>query len=176
MVLRKGREVPLRLVPEDRRDSDGTTFGQAGFSVVPEFPEDLLSRQDYGIFAALVKGISETWSTSGSVLVSLKKLIFGEISPKNLSGPIGIAKVAADHARDGAWAFVSFLAHLSIVLGVLNLLPIPVLDGGHILYCLIELVKGSPVSEKVQVWGFQIGLAIIIGIMIIAFYNDILRL
>jgi regulator of sigma E protease len=106
----------------------------------------------------------------------MKKLLVGEISTKNLSGPIGIAKVAGDHARAGLVYFVEFLAILSVYLGVLNLLPIPVLDGGHILYSIAEAIKGSPLSERVQMFGYSLGLVILAGVMVMAFYNDLLRL
>ncbi len=100
----------------------------------------------------------------------------GLISPKNLSGPITIAKVAGEYAKSGFEAYVGFLALLSISLGVLNLLPIPVLDGGHLLFYSIELIKGSPVSERIQMWGYQVGFSIIMGVMLLALYNDISRL
>jgi regulator of sigma E protease len=93
-----------------------------------------------------------------------------------LSGPITIAKVAGDSAESGLEAFLSFLALLSVSLGVLNLLPIPVLDGGHVLFYLVELLKGSPVPERVQVLGVQIGIFIVASLMLLAFYNDLTRL
>ena len=100
----------------------------------------------------------------------------GLISPKNLSGPITIAKVASASANSGLEAYLGFLALLSISLGVLNLLPIPVLDGGHILYFLVEMITGKEVSLRIQMLGYQLGLFIIVGVMILAIYNDISRL
>lgn len=100
----------------------------------------------------------------------------GLISSKNLSGPITIAKVAAQSAKSGLESYISFLALLSISLGVLNLLPIPVLDGGHLMYYLVELLVGRPVPEKVQVLGYQLGLFLILGVMTLALYNDFSRL
>lgn len=171
-----GESVVLDLLPNEK-SAGGETIGYVGMGAAHEpYPESMIRRYRYGVVGAFAKASEETWETSGFVLLSLKKLIIGEISRKNLSGPIGIAKVAADHAEHGFWAFLSFLAHLSVLLGVMNLLPIPVLDGGHIVYCLVEWIKGSPVSEKVQVLGFQVGLAMVLGVMVIAFYNDILRL
>lgn len=105
----------------------------------------------------------------------MKKLVVGEISTKNLSGPITIAKVAGASAKAGMGYYIGFLALLSISLGVFNLLPIPVLDGGHLFYYLIEVVKGSPVPEKVQMIGYQIGMVLIAGVMVLALYNDIMR-
>jgi regulator of sigma E protease len=103
-------------------------------------------------------------------------IIVGQISTKNLSGPITIAKVAGASAKAGIAYYLGFIALLSVSLGVFNLLPIPVLDGGHLMYYLIEVVKGSPVSEKIQVVGYQVGLAFVMGLMVLALYNDVMRL
>jgi regulator of sigma E protease len=99
----------------------------------------------------------------------------GDLSPKNLSGPITIAKVAGDSAKSGFDNFIRFIAILSIMLGVMNLLPIPVLDGGHIVYYLIEVVKGSPVSDTVQIIGYKLGFFMLMGLMVYATYNDVMR-
>ena len=99
----------------------------------------------------------------------------GELSPKNLSGPITIAKVAGDTAKSGFDNFIRFIAILSIMLGVMNLLPIPVLDGGHLVYYLIEIVKGSPVSDRVQLVGYKVGFFMLMGLMVFATYNDVMR-
>jgi regulator of sigma E protease len=93
-----------------------------------------------------------------------------------LSGPVSIAKVAGSSAQGGWKSFIAFLAMLSIFLGVFNLLPIPVLDGGHLLYYLIEVIKGRPVSEKAQMFGYQVGLFLVVGLSVVALYNDIMRL
>jgi regulator of sigma E protease len=103
-------------------------------------------------------------------------MLMGLISPKNLSGPITIAKAATASALSGMDAYLGFLALLSVSLGVLNLLPIPVLDGGHLLYYSMEVLLGRPLSEKVQLAGFQLGMFLIFGIMILALYNDLVRL
>jgi len=103
-------------------------------------------------------------------------MLTGLISPKHLSGPITIAKVAGASAQYGVASYLGFLALLSVSLGVLNLLPVPVLDGGHLLYYLIEAVKGSPVSEKIQMAGYRVGLFLVIGLMVMALYNDVSRL
>ena len=99
----------------------------------------------------------------------------GDLSPKTLSGPITIAKVAGDTARSGFDNFIRFIAILSIMLGVMNLLPIPVLDGGHIAYIILEMLKGSPVSESVQIAGYKIGFAMLMGLMFYATFNDLMR-
>ena len=113
---------------------------------------------------------------SALTLGSLKKMLFGELSVKNLSGPISIAKVAGASAESGLRSFLNFMAYLSISLGVLNLLPIPVLDGGHLLFYFAELVRGRPLSERVQAYGMQIGIALVVGVMLLAVFNDLARL
>ncbi|WP_018273988.1 RIP metalloprotease RseP [Teredinibacter turnerae] len=178
LVARGNGREELFLTPGVKKDSAGIEYGFAGVSLpqVDSWPEEMVRFQHYGPLDSAVKAAQETRDVVTMVLLSVKKLVVGEISTKNLSGPIGIAKVAGDSAKAGIWAFVNFLAYISVLLGVFNLLPIPVLDGGHIVYGLIEWVKGSPVSEKVQVWGYQVGMALILGLMAIAFYHDIMRL
>jgi regulator of sigma E protease len=176
-LVRAGETLSVRLVPDSVEGEDGVAFGRVGVSPRAEtWPEEYLRRQDYGVFGSFVAGVHRTWDTSGFVLLSLKKLIVGEISTKNLSGPITIAKVAGASAKAGMGYYIGFLALLSVSLGVFNLLPIPVLDGGHLLYYFIEVIKGSPVSERVQAFGQQLGLIMIVGVMILAFYNDVMRL
>ena len=113
---------------------------------------------------------------SAFTLSSIKKMLMGLLSPKNLSGPITIAKVASSSVQYGFFAWLTFLALLSISLAVLNLLPIPVLDGGHIVYALVEWATGKPVAEQVQVWANQLGLVLVVFVMVFALYNDVLRL
>jgi len=136
----------------------------------------MLVTERFGPVEALVEGMRKTWNMSVLTLKVLGKLVTGEASIKNLSGPITIAKYAGISAQIGIEPFFSFLAVISISLGVLNLLPIPMLDGGHLFYYLIEIVKGSPVSEQVEELGQRIGLALLLMLMSVAFYNDILRL
>ncbi len=130
----------------------------------------------YGPVAAVGEGISRTWQMSVLTLVSLKKMLLGELSVKNLSGPITIAKVAGASAQSGLGDFLNFLAYLSISLGVLNLLPIPVLDGGHLVFYFVEWIRGRPLSERVQTWGMQIGISLVVGVMLLALVNDLGRL
>lgn len=103
-------------------------------------------------------------------------MIAGQLSVKNLSGPVSIAKVAGASAAGGFESFVGFLALLSVSLGVLNLLPIPVLDGGHIVFCLAEIIKGKPLTEKTQMFAVRVGMFLLLSLMIVAFYNDLSRL
>lgn len=158
-------------------ESGSKRIGQVGVSVViPEWPEDMIREYHYGVGGALLQGFRQTWNMTAFTLESIKKMLTGLISHKNLSGPITIAKVASDSASSGFMSWMSFLALLSVSLGVLNLLPIPVLDGGHLLFYLIEAVKGSPVSEKIQELGFRLGTSIVLAIMILALFNDFARL
>ena len=139
-------------------------------------PPDMQREIRYGPIAAIQPAFQETWDKSVFVLDSVKKMIIGLISVKNISGPITIAQVAGETATYGLDVYLGFLALLSISLGVLNLLPIPVLDGGHLLYYMIEAVIRRPVPERIQAWGLQLGLLMISGIMVLAFYNDFSRL
>jgi regulator of sigma E protease len=165
------------ITPARKLADDGEAYGQVGVSVsIPEWPPEMLREFSYGPIAALGAATQRTGELVGFTLNSIKKMIMGLISPKNLSGPITIAKVASASAQSGLEAYVAFLALLSVSLGVLNLLPIPVLDGGHLVYYIIELLVGKPVPLKAQVLGYQVGLFIIVGVMMLAMYNDIARL
>ncbi len=184
---RPDQEINLTLERDNKRsqvsvspekiEEGGERFGRVGVGLQPQpWPEDMVREYHYGPIEAFVAGVHRTWETSGFVLLSVKKLLVGEISTKNLSGPITIAKVAGASAESGWKSFVGFVALLSIFLAVFNLLPIPVLDGGHLLYYVIEVLKGSPVSDRVQQMGFKLGLFLILGLMGLALYNDVMRL
>ncbi|MGE7994075.1 sigma E protease regulator RseP [Pseudomonas sp. NPDC089554] len=167
-------EVPVTLARKGEGQASG---GYLGAGVKPvEWPSSMLREVSYGPLEAVGEGLSRTWSMSVLTLESLKKMLFGELSVKNLSGPITIAKVAGASAQSGVGDFLNFLAYLSISLGVLNLLPIPVLDGGHLLFYLIEWARGRPLSDRVQGWGVQIGISLVIGVMLLALINDLGRL
>ena len=166
-------DVPVNLVSK----GEGKAAGYLGAGVKPvEWPPQMLREVSYGPLDAVAEGARRTWTMSVLTLDSLKKMLFGELSVKNLSGPITIAKVAGASAQSGFGDFLNFLAYLSISLGVLNLLPIPVLDGGHLLFYLIEWVRGRPVSDRVQGWGIQIGISLVVGVMLLALINDLGRL
>jgi regulator of sigma E protease len=141
-----------------------------------EWPAQMLHEVSFGPFDAVAESLRRTWNMTALTLDSLKKMLFGELSVKNLSGPITIAKVAGASAQSGVADFLNFLAYLSISLGVLNLLPIPVLDGGHLLFYLVEWARGRPLSERVQGWGIQIGISLVLGVMLLALVNDLSRL
>lgn len=167
-------DMPVTLAS---RGEGGAASGYLGAGVASaQWPAEMLREVSYGPLEAIGVGASRTWTMSVLTLDSLKKMLFGELSVKNLSGPITIAKVAGASAESGLGDFLNFLAYLSISLGVLNLLPIPVLDGGHLLYYLVEWVRGRPLSERVQGWGMQIGISLVIGVMLLALVNDLGRL
>lgn len=175
-VLRTNETITLNVVPRIM-DRDGEQIGYVGASRISvEMPADMQREVSYPIYTAWIHALERTWNVTTFTLESIGKMIMGAISHKNLSGPITIAQVANATAQSGLESFIGFIALLSISLGVLNLLPIPVLDGGHLLYYLVELVTGKPVPERVQVWGLQMGMFLIVGVMMLAFYNDLTRL
>ncbi len=175
-VERDGVAVDMPVILAARGEGDATTgYLGAGVKGV-DWPPEMVREVSYGPLAAIGEGAKRTWTMSVLTLDSLKKMLFGELSVKNLSGPITIAKVAGASAQSGVADFLNFLAYLSISLGVLNLLPIPVLDGGHLLFYLIEWVRGRPLSERVQGWGMQIGISLVVGVMLLALVNDLGRL
>jgi len=175
-IEREGAAVQLTLVP-DRVEEEGESFGRVGMGVsLPSMPDSMVRQFQRGPVESLGAAMTRTGDLVVFTLSSIKKMIQGLISPKNLSGPITIAKVASASAKSGLESYISFLALLSISLGVLNLLPIPVLDGGHLLYYTVELLAGRPVPEKIQALGYQLGLFLVLGIMMLALYNDFARL
>ena len=167
-------EIPVTLAARGEGKA-ATGYLGAGVKGV-DWPPAMIREVSYGPLAAIGEGAKRTWTMSILTLDSLKKMLFGELSVKNLSGPITIAKVAGASAQSGVADFLNFLAYLSISLGVLNLLPIPVLDGGHLLFYLIEWARGRPLSDRVQGWGMQIGISLVVGVMLLALVNDLGRL
>ncbi|WP_131110805.1 RIP metalloprotease RseP [Sulfuricystis thermophila] len=142
----------------------------------PEVRRAFLVTVRYGAFESLKRALNQTWDTATLSLRMIGRMIMGEASLRNVSGPLTIADYAGQSARMGGEHFLRFLALISISLGVLNLLPIPVLDGGHLMYYLAELIKGKPLSERVMAIGQQIGLTVLALLMGLALYNDIFRL
>lgn len=175
-VDRNGSQRQLRVTPGSR-ESGGRNIGHIGASRDEmEFPADLQVMVTYPFYSAWIPAAEETWSMTLFTLSSIKKILVGDISPKNLSGPITIAQIATATAKSGLETFINFLAVLSISLCVINLLPIPVLDGGHILYCAAEVIFRRPVPERIQMWGLQVGIFLMVSIMLWAVFNDISRL
>ena len=175
LVDRQGVAQELTLTPR-AIERQGKTIGQAGVMADIRWPEMMLRPIEYSFSESIVEGLKQTWQQSQFILIFIKKLIFAEVSTKNLSGTFTIAKVAGDSAAAGIVSYIAFLAFLSVSLGVFNLLPIPVLDGGHLLYYIVELIKGSPVSEQIQLVGYKIGLFFVLSVMIIAHVNDVVRI
>ena len=175
-VERDGAQIDVPVTLAARGDGKAASgYLGAGVKAV-DWPPSMIREVSYGPLAAIGEGARRTWTMSVLTLDSLKKMLFGELSVKNLSGPITIAKVAGASAQSGVADFLNFLAYLSINLGVLNLLPIPVLDGGHLLFYLIEWARGRPLSDRVQGWGIQIGISLVVGVMLLALVNDLGRL
>ncbi|NOZ53470.1 MAG: RIP metalloprotease RseP [Gammaproteobacteria bacterium] len=166
----------VELTPKSM-DIETGVIGRIG--AMPEmitYPEELQTVVQYSIGTAIYTAVVKTWQMSVLTLRMIGKMIVGEVSVKNLSGPITIATYAGYTASEGFTTFLSFLAIVSISLGVLNLLPIPLLDGGHLLYYLIEIVKGSALSDEIQGLMQRVGIVLLGLLMMLAFYNDIQRL
>ena len=177
-VLRSGTHIGLTLEPETVSEN-GSEHGYIGASV--RLPDD--DQRDtmrvvvhYGLLGAIPAALQKTGEVTTLTLRTLWKMVTGKASVENLSGPISIARYAGESAAIGLTTFLAFLGIVSVSLGVLNLLPIPILDGGHLLYYLVELVKGSPVSEAVQLAGQKIGIVLLLMVMSVALYNDLIRL
>ena len=175
-VIRDGMRLPIEVVPE-RRSLEGGDIGSVGMSVrVPAFPADRVRTFERGPVEALMAAVTRTLDLTLFTFESMIKMLKGLISTDNLSGPITIAQIAASSAESGLLSWFSFLALLSVSLGALNLLPIPVLDGGHLLFYAIEAISGRAVPERIQAYGYQLGFALVLSLMAFALYNDVARL
>lgn len=178
-VQRAGKVLNLRLTPAGEKDDQGIVRGRLGIGVKEqpvEFPAAYRRSVEYGPVEALGLAFAKTGALIGFTLDSMAKMVQGLISVNNLSGPITIAKVAGQTAAMGWQALLGFMALLSVSLGVLNLLPIPVLDGGHLVYYAIEGVMRRPVSERMQMLGVRIGIVMLMSLMLLAIFNDLSRL
>lgn len=175
-VTQEFRVTP-RAVESDGSKNTSKPIGRIGVGVQrPELPADMRVLVRETPFSALAEGIDTTWRMSALTLKMLAKMVMLEISTETISGPLTIAQYAGASAQIGLDRFIQFLAVVSISLGVLNLLPVPVLDGGHLLIYLIEGIQRKPLSETVLHWGQQIGFALLMALMALAFYNDFMRL
>jgi regulator of sigma E protease len=175
-IMRGNDSLDLPVTP-DSAEENGQKIGRIGAAYRMEQAEldKLLVNIQYAPLPAIAKAAAKTWETSIFSLKMLGNMLTGKVSWKGISGPVTIASYAGQSAHIGWKAFVGFLGLISISLGVLNLLPIPVLDGGHLLYYMIEIFKGSPVSETVMETGQRVGLALLGLLMVVAFYNDFNR-
>ncbi|HYD33245.1 MAG TPA: RIP metalloprotease RseP, partial [Methylophilaceae bacterium] len=176
-IERNNTELTVAITPDAIKE-DGAEVGRIGaaYEMTESDMREFLVHTQYGPLAAMGKAVGKTWETSIFSLKMLGNMITGAVSWKGLSGPVTIASFAGQSADAGWKTFLGFLALVSISLGVLNLLPVPVLDGGHLLYYMVEIVKGSPVSEQVMEFGYRIGFVLLGILMACALYNDITRL
>ena len=177
-ISRQGEPVEVTVTPEAKVSGEGETIGFIGASLEPGYDADqsLFATEAYPPHTALAKAAGKTLDMTVTTLQILGRMITGQASLKNLSGPVSIAQYAGQTAQMGVVAFLGFLAIVSISLAVLNLLPIPLLDGGHLFYYLLEFIKGSPVSDSTQMLGQRVGLVLLFSLMALAIFNDILRL
>ena len=172
-IEREGQTTRLSLTPAAVTLESGKVVGRAGFQLGGDLP---MVEVSYGLFDSVWLGMTKTFDTAWFSLKMMGKMLTGEVSVKNISGPVTIADYAGQTARIGWVAYVSFLALVSVSLGVLNLLPIPMLDGGHLLYYLIEIVRGSPPSARSVDWGQRAGMGILAALMAVALFNDLVRI
>ena len=177
VVERNGAERTIEVVP-DAVSAGTSRVGRIGAGPYqpPEYAEKMLVRVQLGPLESTLRAVAKTWDIAIFSLKMLGKMLLGEVSWRHLSGPVTIADFAGQSAQMGWISYLTFLALISISLGVLNLLPIPLLDGGHLMYYVIEIVKGKPVSERVMELGQRVGLALLLVMMAFAFYNDLNRL
>ncbi|WP_028834047.1 MULTISPECIES: sigma E protease regulator RseP [unclassified Pseudoalteromonas] len=176
-VKRQDSIKTITVTPKSRVVSNGIEQGFLGVApVVEQWPDDFVETRHYGPLDSIVLGTKETWRLITLSFDMIGNLITGQVSVKNLSGPVGIAVGAGTSVSYGLVAFLSFLALISVNLGVFNLLPLPVLDGGHLMYYIIELFRKKPVSEKTQEFGFKVGALLLIFLTCFALFNDVSRL
>ncbi len=175
-VKRAGVLSDVTLVPESRKAGE-QNIGYAGFAPkVAAWPESYRFDLQFGALEAIPQALDKTWQVVSLTFDMLTKLVTGDVAIKNLSGPISIAKGAGQTADYGLVYFLSFLALISVNLGIINLLPLPVLDGGHLMFFGIEAITRKPVSERIQDLGYRLGSAIIVCLMAVALFNDFARL
>lgn len=173
-ILRDGRRTSMTVVPQrySYTDSRGTarTVGRIGIGVAPP------PLKRHGPIAALWAAVGETWSLTAITATAIGQMFTGKREFRDIGGPLRIAEMSGDMAQIGLYAFVWFMAAISLSLCLINLLPVPMLDGGHLLYYGIEAIRGKPLGEKAQEFGFRIGMALVLTLMVVVTWNDLLRL
>jgi regulator of sigma E protease len=179
VVLRGSERLEFEVVPK-AVEEDGRTIGKIGLGAAlgdaGGFPESMRTVERHGPLAAIAPAVRETWDKSALTVRFLWRMLTGDVSTKNISGPINIAQYAGLTATEGFTYYLGFLALVSISLAILNLMPVPVLDGGQVLFQVAEMAKGSPLSMRAQLLGQKVGIAMLVALMGFAFYNDITRL
>jgi regulator of sigma E protease len=174
--LRGTEEHSVRVTLGGQKGPNGKEIGKLGVGQVPvKLPESMIVRTQLDALSAFTAASTEAWDMTMLQVRLVSRMLTGNVSLKNLSGPLSIAEFAAESASDGAMSFLNFLVLISLSLGFLNLLPIPILDGGQVVFQLVEWLKGSPLSERAQVFGQQIGIALLILMMGVALFNDVAR-
>ncbi|PHS24806.1 MAG: RIP metalloprotease RseP [Methylophaga sp.] len=174
-IVRDGEQLDLLITPSKTANNIGKIG--AGLDVTKTaIPDYLQAELRYGPITAIGYAVQETWDFSSSTVKGLVGMLIGTVSSKNIGGPITIAQIAGASAEQGLIAFIYFLAMISVSLGILNLLPIPILDGGHLVMNLIEWLRGKPLSENAQLQGQKIGIILLLSLMFLAFFNDLTRL
>ncbi|MFI8032834.1 RIP metalloprotease RseP [Acinetobacter sp. ABJ_C3_5] len=178
-VMRQGQLFHLQVMPQGQRDNMGNTTGVLGVKSDAgkiTIPAEYKQTIQYSPIEALGVAVDKTTQLSGMIFNSIIKMVRGLIGLDNLSGPVTIAKMAGQSAEMGWQTFISFMALMSVSLGILNLLPIPMLDGGHLVYYFIEAIRGKPVSEQIQMFGLKVGMVLLGSMMLLALFNDFMRL
>jgi regulator of sigma E protease len=175
-IDRAGTPISLTIVPDLKEEPDG--FGgkmRIGLLGVRHNPEGGIRYERMGLLQSLDSGVDRTWFIVETTFRYLGKLVTGRESADQLGGPIAMAKAAGDAASVGLFQFVNVIAFLSVSIGLINLFPIPMLDGGHLVYYAIESVRGKPLGEGAQEWGFRIGFSLVIMLMVVGTWNDLVR-
>lgn len=173
VVDRQGSPVTIEVVPSPADGPDGAVIGRIGVGLANEVPMVMV---EHGLVQSIWQGVTRTYETAWFSLKMLGSMISGAVSWKNISGPVTIADYAGQTAQIGLTAYLAFLALVSVSIGVLNLLPIPMLDGGHLMYYTVEIVRGKPVPESWMMLGHKVGVVLLAGLMTLAIFNDFTRL
>ncbi len=173
VVSRNGTQTQVTVTPQLHTEADGSRIGRIGVMLGAEFP---MVTVRYGLLDSIVRGVERTVDTVWFSLKMMGRMVTGDVSVRNISGPVTIADYAGQTARVGLAAYIGFLALISVSIGVLNLLPIPMLDGGHLMYYILEIIRGKPVPDQWLETGQRVGLGLLAALMGLAFFNDFSRL